>query len=95
LSRVYEVQQLAISELPPFYQEQVKAKIDVSGLDSARATIAELNEAAKRCAPATKVAPRRSPSAGAKSSPTPSNKPAGKPTQETSAPATEQVEPSC
>ena len=95
LSRVYEVQQLAISELPPFYQEQVKAKIDVSGLDSARATIAELNEAAKRCAPATKVAPRRTPSAGAKSSPTPSNKPAGKPTQETSAPATEQVEPSC
>ena len=39
LSRVYEVQQLTVGELPPFYQEQVKAKIDVPSLDSARATV--------------------------------------------------------
>ena len=53
LSRVYEVQQLAVSELPPFYQEQVKANIDVPSLDSARATVAELTEAAKTCASRT------------------------------------------
>ena len=50
LSRVYEIQQLTVSELPPFYQEQVKANIDVASLDSARETVAELTEAAKRCA---------------------------------------------
>ena len=40
LSRVYEVQQLAVSELPPFYQEQVKAKIDVPSLNAPSSAIA-------------------------------------------------------
>jgi protein phosphatase len=77
LSRVYEVQRLAVSELPPFYQEQVKANIDVSSLDSARATVAELTEAAMTCAspqPATSPQPRPTPSL--KPSPTPSKHPA-------------------
>ena len=95
LSRVYEVQQLAINQLPPFYQEQVKANIDVSSLDSARATVAELSEAAKRCAPTQQTTSRPSPSPGTKSSSTPSSKPGGTPTQKPSAPATEQAEPSC
>ena len=59
------VQQLALSELPPFYQEQVKANIDVASLDSARETVAELSEAAKRCAgPQRAASPRPKSTAG-------------------------------
>jgi PPM family protein phosphatase len=92
LSRVYEVQQLAVSELPPFYQEQVKTNIDVSSLDSARATVAELSEAARRCAsPEPTASPRPTP--GSKTSPTPTKKPTSNATP--SAPATGAAEPSC
>ncbi|HKX14941.1 MAG TPA: protein phosphatase 2C domain-containing protein [Propionibacteriaceae bacterium] len=96
LSRVYEVQQVTVSELPPFYQEQVKANIDVPSLDSARATVAELSAAAERCAnPEPTTSPRATPTPGTKPSPTPSKQPGGKPTPTPSAPATDQVEPSC
>ena len=95
LSRVYEVQQLTISELPPFYQDQVKAKIDVPSLNSARATVAELSEAAKRCAPRPTRSPRPTASPGSKPNSTPSSKSGGKPSPQPSAPATDQVEPSC
>ena len=95
LSRVYEVQQLTVGELPPFYQEQVRAKIDVPSLDSARATVAELGEAAKRCAPQPTTSARPTASPGSKASPMPSKKPGGKPTPQPSAPATDQVEPNC
>jgi PPM family protein phosphatase len=96
LSRVYEVQQLALSELPPFYQEQVKANIDVASLDSARETVAELTEAAKRCAsPQPTASPQPKPPAGSKPSPAPSKKPNSKPSPTPSAPITGQVEPSC
>jgi PPM family protein phosphatase len=92
LSRVYEVQQLTVNELPPFYQEQVKAKIDVPSLNSARATVAELSAAAERCAPKPTAAPRKpTASPSVKSNATPGGKPTAKP----SAPATEQAEPSC
>ena len=80
LSRVYEVQQLAVSELPPFYQEQVKANIDVASLDSARETVAELTEAAKRCASPQPTALGHKSTAGAKPSPTPSKKLSSNPT---------------
>jgi PPM family protein phosphatase len=96
LSRVYEVQQLALSELPPFYQEQVKANIDVASLDSARETVAELSEAAKRCAgPQRTASPRPKSTAGPKPSPTPSKKLSSNPTPSPSAPVTGQAEPSC
>jgi len=95
LSRVYEVQQLAINQLPPFYQEQVKANIDVSRLDSARATVAELNEAAKRCVPNPQTTSRPTATPGSKPGSTASSKPGVTPTQKPSAPATEQAEPSC
>jgi serine/threonine protein phosphatase PrpC len=96
LSRVYEVQQLTVSELPPFYQDQVKANIDVSSLDSARATVAELTDAAKRCAsPQPTASPRPKPTTGSKAAPTPSKQPGSKPTQTPSAPVTGQAEPSC
>jgi PPM family protein phosphatase len=95
LSRVYEVQQVTVSELPPFYQEQVKANIDVPSLDSARATVAELSAAAERCAqhPEPTTSTRATP--GSRPRPTPSKQPGGKPTPTPSAPATDQVEPSC
>ena len=88
LSRVYEIQQLTVSELPPFYQEQVKANINVPSLDSARATVAELSEAAKTCAspqPATSPRPQ----------PTPSAKPSGKPSPTPSATADGTTGPNC
>jgi PPM family protein phosphatase len=95
LSRVYEVQQLALSELPPFYQEQVKANIDVASLDSARETVAELTEAAKRCAsPQPTASPQAKPTPGSKPSPSPSKK-LSNPTPTPSAPVTGQAEPSC
>ena len=50
LARVYEVQPLALSALPPYYQAQVTHGIEVSSLDAARQTVAELTETAKRCA---------------------------------------------
>lgn len=95
LSRVYEVQQLTVGELPPFYQEQVRARIDVPSLDSARATVAELGEAAKRCTPQPTTSARPSASPRSKPSPTPSKKTGGKPTPQPSAPATDQAEPNC
>jgi PPM family protein phosphatase len=96
LSRVYEVQQLAVSELPPFYQEQVKANIDVPSLDSARATVAELTEAAKTCAsPQPTTSPRPRPTSGSKPSPPPSEKSGGKPSPTPSANATGPTGPSC
>ena len=96
LSRVYEVQQLAVSELPPFYQEQVKANIDVPSLDSARATVAELTEAAKTCAsPQPTTSPRPRPTSGSKPSPPPSEKPGAKPSPTPSANATGPMGPNC
>jgi protein phosphatase len=96
LSRVYEVQQLAVSALPPFYQEQVKANIDVPSLDSARETVAELTEAAERCAsPQPTASPQPKPVPDSKSSPTPGKKPSSKPTPLPTAPVTGQAESSC
>jgi PPM family protein phosphatase len=89
LSQVYEIQQLAVNELPPFYQEQVKANIDVSSLDSARATVAELTEAARTCAsPQSTASPQSRPTAGSKPSPTPTKKSDSKPSPTPSANAT-------
>ena len=91
LSHVYEVQQLTVSELPPFYQEQVRAKIEVPSLDSARATVAELVVAAERCAPQPTASAQPSPTPGSKPGSPSSKKPVSKPTP--SAPVT--TEPSC
>ena len=49
LSRVYEVQPLTLAALPPYYLQQVRAGIEVSSLESARQTVAELTAAAERC----------------------------------------------
>jgi PPM family protein phosphatase len=74
LAHVYEVQPLTVNELPPYYQDKVRASIDVSSLESARQTVTELTEAARRCA----VQP---PGGKPSSSPTvtPTGKPSAKP----------------
>jgi len=74
LSRVYEVQPLALAQLPAYYAQQVQAGIEVSSLDSARQTVAELTEAARRCAlaqPTPSPSPAPSAKAGSKATPTP------------------------
>jgi protein phosphatase len=82
LSRVYEVQPLAVVDLPPYYQEKVRANIEVQNLSSARQTVGELAEAAERCVtePSSKATasalPSRSP---ARSPATPSARPPGTP----------------
>jgi PPM family protein phosphatase len=79
LSRIFEVQQLTVSELPPYYQDKVRANIDVGSLGSARQTVTELSDAAKRCA-----------AQGPGSTPTtkPTGKPTGKPTSKPTPSAT-------
>lgn len=50
LSSVYEIQPLRVVDLPQYYQDKVRANIDVSNLSSAHQTVDELVEAAERCA---------------------------------------------
>ena len=63
LSRVFEVQPLAVADLPAYYQEQVRANIDVPTLESARETIVELTAAAQRCAEQRQPTPTTKPTA--------------------------------
>jgi len=83
LSRVYEVQQLAVSDLPAYYQGMVRDGIEAGTLDSARATVSQLKETAARCAlPTAPQTPKSSPTPTHSPSPThkPTNKPTHKPT---------------
>ena len=82
LSRVYEVQPLAIADLPPYYQEQVRANIDVPTLDSARETIMELTAAAQRCAEQRDATPTPKPTVSGtpKPGPTVTGTPSPRPT---------------
>ena len=50
LSRVYQVQPLAMSALPPYYAARVRGNIEVADLAAAHATVDELEAAAQRCA---------------------------------------------
>jgi protein phosphatase len=83
LSQVYEVQELPVASLPPYYQAQVTAGIEVASLEAAHATVEQLREAARRCAepsatpkptpsttpkPTGSASPRQSPSTGASAS---------------------------
>jgi serine/threonine protein phosphatase PrpC len=83
LSRVFEVQPLLVASLPPFYAQQVQAGIEVSSLESARRTVAELTETARRCAlsapPSSPASPPPSATGGAdpapRATPEPTNRP--------------------
>jgi protein phosphatase len=102
LSRVYEVQDLELSSLPPFYQQMVRSAIEVEGLAAARETVAALEATAKRCEgrpprtdspstsgkPTASSAPSRSSGAGT-ARPTP-----GAAAPSTSSPASESSRPS-
>jgi protein phosphatase len=95
LSSVYEIQPLRVVDLPQYYQEKVRANIDVSSLSSARQTVGELVEAAERCAGKQSGAASgsRSPSASPTRSPaTPSVHGPGSPNP--SQPATPSPSPS-
>ena len=47
------MQQLPVASLPPYYQAQVTAGIEVASLEAARATVDQLRQAAARCAEPT------------------------------------------
>jgi PPM family protein phosphatase len=74
VSRVYEVQTLAVSDLPPYYAERVRNNIEAPDLESARATVEQLREAVKRCAgePTPAGTPTPAPSATPRPTPAPS-----------------------
>jgi serine/threonine protein phosphatase PrpC len=57
LSQVYEVQHLPVASLPPYYQAQVTAGIEVASLEAARATVEQLQQTAARCAPSPNATP--------------------------------------
>jgi protein phosphatase len=102
LSRVYEVQDLELSSLPPFYQQMVRSAIEVESLAAARETVAALEATAKRCEgrpprtdspsasgkPTARSSPSRSSGAGT-ARPTP-----GTTAPSTSSPASESSRPS-
>ncbi|HET9873529.1 MAG TPA: protein phosphatase 2C domain-containing protein [Propionibacteriaceae bacterium] len=76
LSRVYEIQDLKMASLPPFYQTMVRSAIEVESLNAARETVSALKVTAKRCqGRAPSPTPSRSPAAtpGGTGSPAPSS----------------------
>jgi PPM family protein phosphatase len=76
LSNVYEVQPIAITDLPPYYQDRVRATIDTNGLDGAQATVQELAAAAERCVE-QRSQPTSSPKPTASGAPTAAGTPGG------------------
>ena len=47
------MQDLPVASLPPYYQAQVTAGIEVASVDAARVTVEQLREMARRCAQPT------------------------------------------
>ncbi len=72
LSRVYEIQQLAVSALPPYYAQRVRNTIEAPDLESARATVAHLTEVAERCAAKPTPSPQPTPIPRLEPTPVPS-----------------------
>jgi serine/threonine protein phosphatase PrpC len=79
LSHVFEVQPLALADLPPYYQDKVRGNIEVANLAAARAAVSVLTAEAQRCA---------SPSPSPTSTVTPSTTPIASPTTPRPATAT-------
>ena len=89
LAQVYEVQELRVSSLPSYYQAQVVAGIEVSGLDAARVTVEQLTETARRCAqPSASPPPKPTASGTPKATPTPTRTGPSTPTATATAAAT-------
>ncbi len=84
LAQVYEVQDLPVASLPPYYQGQVTAGIEVASVAAARVTVEELREMARRCARPTPSPTPRPPAtprstATPRTTATPSTTAGGKP----------------
>lgn len=73
LSEVYEVQDIRIADLPPYYRDRVLRTIPVHTLDEARETSSQLKAVADRC-----IEQRRA-RAEAKPTPAPAPTPTGQP----------------
>ncbi|HEU4546308.1 MAG TPA: protein phosphatase 2C domain-containing protein, partial [Microlunatus sp.] len=71
LAQVYEVQDLPVASLPPYYQAQVTAGIEVASVEAARVTVEQLREMARRCAQPT-PSPRPTTTTTSKPTATPS-----------------------
>lgn len=71
-AKVFEVQDLPVTQLPPYYQDRVRNGIDGTSLDAARQTIAELRQAVDRCGPGGTPKPTASESASTPASAVPS-----------------------
>lgn len=76
LSDVFEVQDVRIEDLPPFYRDRVMRTISLHSLDEARRTTSQLEAAADRCieqraAQANPPAPSPTPGLGQPGEPTP------------------------
>ena len=71
LAQVYEVQDLPVASLPPYYQAQVTAGIEVASVEAARVTVEQLREMARRCAqPTPSPRPTTTPTTTTTSKPT-------------------------
>jgi len=86
LSTLVEADDTRLDDLPPYYQEQVRATINTTSLESARAIVLTLREKAKEC-----IAQREA-RAQATQTPTPSNSPS--PTGATTAATSPAASPS-
>jgi serine/threonine protein phosphatase PrpC len=89
LSQVYEVQDLPVSSLPPYYQAQVTAGIEVASVEAARVTVEQLREMARRCAqptPTPKPTATPKPTTTPGATPTPKATPTPMPTTPTPTP---------
>lgn len=86
MHQVYEVTETQLTDLPPYYQEQVKNTIAVADLDAAHATVTQLSKRAEAC-----VAQRQ---ARAQSTTTPTPTPTKTPSKKPSATTSGSVSPS-
>ena len=86
LSSVFEIQPIAVADLPPYYQERVRTTIDAASLDGARTTVQELRDAVKRCQARKPTTPSGSPSPHTTSPSSPGKTPKPGETASTSAP---------
>jgi len=83
LSHVYQVEELTLEELPPYYQALVRATIDTGTLEAAQATVTQLEDVAEQCPQSTST-PGSSSSPGSSTSPkAPQSSPATTPSPTT------------
>ena len=83
-SRLYRAEDVALSDLPTYQQEQVKAAIATEGLADAERIVERLREQAELCQAAAAASPSPTPSATPSATPSPSG--SGEPVSPTATP---------